>query len=368
MRDRVPEWPVDVRGRQATCCVQRIPDCSRRAPRALASRRLAARLSALLNVRSVHLDDYLVRNSLGFIDHLNYGELRRALSHRPVIVEGVCMLDVLGRVGLRPDQLVYLQGPSLARYLDASHPLVVEVRAYIERARPIDRAVIRPREIRVRAGATWQTEEPPGQLGRLSLAESFAARTAARVRRNHHAGRGRARRSRRVSWTQCPPVPDGWGGGLCCGHGLDDHADVGSFDLPRLLGSFADPPAMIDFQTIGPECYGLPATTVRRKPSELASARYQRVMRAGDLGVRPASLIPVSPCSHRRMPGEAIENGGRRVACRGWPSDQFLEVQEGPVETCPPTVYGMGGDHNPREPDWPRGTTPTPIRGTLDSP
>ena len=102
--------------------------------------RLAVRLSALLNIRSVHLDDYLVRNSLGFIDHLNYGELRRALSHRPVIVEGVCMLDVLGRVGLRPDQLVYLQGPSLARYLDTSHPLVVEVRAYIERARPIDRA------------------------------------------------------------------------------------------------------------------------------------------------------------------------------------------------------------------------------------
>ena len=109
--------------------------------------RLAVKLSALLSVRSVHLDDYLVRNSLGFIDHLNYRELRRALSLRPVIVEGVCMLDVLDRVGLRPDQLVYLKGPQSARHLDASHPLVVEVRAYIERARPIDRAtfvLVRP--------------------------------------------------------------------------------------------------------------------------------------------------------------------------------------------------------------------------------
>jgi hypothetical protein len=102
--------------------------------------RLALKLSALLKVRSVHLDDYLVRNSVGFIEHLDDGELRRALLIRPVIVEGVCMLDVLHRIGLRPDPLVYLQAPTSARYLDASHPLVREVRAYTERAHPAGRA------------------------------------------------------------------------------------------------------------------------------------------------------------------------------------------------------------------------------------
>ena len=102
--------------------------------------RLAVRLSALLKVRSVHLDDYLVRNSVGFVDHLDDGELRRALLVRPVIVEGVCMLDVLDRIGLRPDPLVYLQAPTSARYLDASHPLLREVHAYTERAHPAGRA------------------------------------------------------------------------------------------------------------------------------------------------------------------------------------------------------------------------------------
>jgi hypothetical protein len=101
---------------------------------------LAVKLSALLNVRSVHLDHYLVRNSPGFIDHLDYQGLRHALSGRAVIVEGVCMLDVLDRMGLRPDQFVYLRAPTSARYLDTSHPLVREVRAYTERAHPVDRA------------------------------------------------------------------------------------------------------------------------------------------------------------------------------------------------------------------------------------
>lgn len=101
---------------------------------------LAVRLSVLMGTRSVHLDDYLVRNSIDFTNHLKYGELRRALLVRPVVVEGVCILDVLDRVGLRPDQLLYLQAPCSARFLDASHPLVREVRAYIERARPADRA------------------------------------------------------------------------------------------------------------------------------------------------------------------------------------------------------------------------------------
>ena len=51
--------------------------------------RLAVRISALLKVRSVHLDDNLVRNSDGFDYHLDDGELRRALLVRTVIVECV---------------------------------------------------------------------------------------------------------------------------------------------------------------------------------------------------------------------------------------------------------------------------------------
>ena len=101
---------------------------------------LAAGLSAMLAIRAVHLDDYLEHESIGFTDYLRYGELRRALLHRPVIIEGVCMLDVLDRLGLRPEQFVYLQAPFAEQHLDRSHPLVREVRAYTNRSHPVERA------------------------------------------------------------------------------------------------------------------------------------------------------------------------------------------------------------------------------------
>ena len=101
---------------------------------------LAASLSAQLNIRAVHLDDYLGRDCLGFTDYLRYEELQRALIQRPVIVEGVCMLDVLDRLEIRADQFIYLQAPIAAQNLDRSHPLVREVRAYTDRSHPAERA------------------------------------------------------------------------------------------------------------------------------------------------------------------------------------------------------------------------------------
>ena len=100
---------------------------------------LAASLSALLSIRAVHLDDYLARECNGFTDYLRYEDLQRALLRRPVIVEGVCMLDVLDRLDLRPDQFIYLQAAFADQHLDRSHPLVREVRAYTDRLHPEER-------------------------------------------------------------------------------------------------------------------------------------------------------------------------------------------------------------------------------------
>ena len=100
---------------------------------------LAASLSALLTIRAVHLDDYLAHGCIGFTDYLGYEDLQRALLRRPVIVEGVCMLDVLDRLDRRPDQFIYLQAPFAEQHLDRSHPLVREVRAYTDRTHPEER-------------------------------------------------------------------------------------------------------------------------------------------------------------------------------------------------------------------------------------
>ena len=138
---------------------------------------LAVELSALLNVPPVHLDDYLVFNSPGFIEHLDYEKLQCALSGRAVIVEGVCMLDVLDRMGLRPDQFVYLRAPISARYLDTSHPLVREVRAYTERAHPVDRATF----VLVRS----ESGQKPFGLRKRGQAEldAFVSRNRSRIAR-----------------------------------------------------------------------------------------------------------------------------------------------------------------------------------------
>ncbi len=101
---------------------------------------LAIGLSAWSKIRVVHLDDFLGRDRSGFTNHLVYERLQRALLRRPVIVEGVCMLDVLDRLSLRPDRFVYLEAAFAARRLDRGHPLVREVRAYTDRSNPLERA------------------------------------------------------------------------------------------------------------------------------------------------------------------------------------------------------------------------------------
>ena len=125
----------------------------------------AARLSALLTVRTVHLDDYLRRNCIGFTDYLRYNDLQRALLERPVIVEGVCMLEVLDRLALRPDQFVYLQASSAGQPLTQSHPLVQEVSAYTDRLHPEERANLflvgsgfEPKKCKTRAGQKFNID------------------------------------------------------------------------------------------------------------------------------------------------------------------------------------------------------------------
>ena len=109
---------------------------------------LSEALSARLTIKTVHLDHYLEHECIGFSGHLQYDALQSALEHRPVIAEGVCMLEVLGRLGLRPDLFIYLDDPVGSKALDRDHPLVGEVIAYTEKFRPAEQAdfvVLRPR-------------------------------------------------------------------------------------------------------------------------------------------------------------------------------------------------------------------------------
>ena len=70
---------------------------------------LADRLSERLGVRVVHLDSLLDMNRGAFTPNIRYSELERELKHRPLIVEGVCLLEVLSRAAAEPDVLIYVK-------------------------------------------------------------------------------------------------------------------------------------------------------------------------------------------------------------------------------------------------------------------
>ncbi len=72
---------------------------------------LAAWLSWQLEMPAIHLDLYIIRDTepLAFrSDHLKAAVDSCLGMGRPVIVEGVMLLDVLGSVGRRPDFLVFV--------------------------------------------------------------------------------------------------------------------------------------------------------------------------------------------------------------------------------------------------------------------
>jgi hypothetical protein len=100
---------------------------------------LATEIADLLGMRCVHLDDFLLPGRQEFVRFLHWPELARALANRPVLVEGVCLLEVLGRLDVRADMLVYVDSPNPEKRTATKRtPLSQEVISYHKRFRPID--------------------------------------------------------------------------------------------------------------------------------------------------------------------------------------------------------------------------------------
>lgn len=98
---------------------------------------VAQEIGTLLRIRVIHLDDFLVPDQGGFVEFIRYSELSAALRTRPVVVDGVCLLAVVKRLGMVPDVHVYVEGrkpdPGTPR---GTGPLAAEVVAYHQVFRP----------------------------------------------------------------------------------------------------------------------------------------------------------------------------------------------------------------------------------------
>lgn len=78
--------------------------------------RLAIELAARLKARVVHLDDFLERDQGLYVAALRVRELWGTIEPEsgPMIVEGVCLLAALERIGVRASRLVYVKRMSPA--------------------------------------------------------------------------------------------------------------------------------------------------------------------------------------------------------------------------------------------------------------
>lgn len=75
---------------------------------------LAKSLAGHLGLQRYELDDYLLKHRGGFLEHLDYPRLSSALTDvrrvsDPILVDGICVLKVLQRLGLRSDVKVYVR-------------------------------------------------------------------------------------------------------------------------------------------------------------------------------------------------------------------------------------------------------------------
>jgi len=127
---------------------------------------LARELTRLLGMRVVHLDDFLSRGRGGFVAFLDLEAIATALASRSVLVDGVCMLDVLERLGLRADATVYVRetSPHTRGKLDAG-ALAAEVADYQRRRSPEQVAsFVFVRPMRAREGTVCAVESQEAQV------------------------------------------------------------------------------------------------------------------------------------------------------------------------------------------------------------
>jgi adenylate kinase family enzyme len=101
---------------------------------------LAKRIAEDVEYRCINLDDFVPPNEGRFASNLDFSRLSESLKgDHLTIVEGVCVLSVLKRIGLKCDMLIFVVGEQPGN-LTANPVLVNEVRTYLKRWSPAKRA------------------------------------------------------------------------------------------------------------------------------------------------------------------------------------------------------------------------------------
>ena len=100
---------------------------------------IAALLSRRLGYTCIHLDDYLDPGKGRFIDNLDIASLEQAVRVRPLIIEGLCLMEVLNRLYVHAELLIFVSGINASRNTKDSR-LFDEVDRYFQKYLPSETA------------------------------------------------------------------------------------------------------------------------------------------------------------------------------------------------------------------------------------
>ena len=71
---------------------------------------MAGKLSKILGLTHLNLDDFFIKESGRYLDYLKYNEIRQQASEtKCFVVEGVCLLNVLEKIDTPIDCLIYVK-------------------------------------------------------------------------------------------------------------------------------------------------------------------------------------------------------------------------------------------------------------------
>jgi hypothetical protein len=100
---------------------------------------IAKLLSNQLGFECIHLDNFLSQGKGLFVKNLDFLSLKLVLRKRPVLIEGICMLEVLEKLDVSADLVIYVNGAHAERS-DFDGKLFDELSAYTQRYNPLQMA------------------------------------------------------------------------------------------------------------------------------------------------------------------------------------------------------------------------------------
>lgn len=104
--------------------------------------KLASQLSARIRCNCLHLDSFLVERQKAFTPSIQYDVLHSAIINNKgaLIIEGICLLEVLSRLSLAPDYFIFVEPSARYRSVNSFPTLRDEVSAYLAECAPQSKA------------------------------------------------------------------------------------------------------------------------------------------------------------------------------------------------------------------------------------